>query len=242
MSASPLHQPTGYGPSHRNNLIFSGQEADYDLWEVRMLGYMAIKGMKTTILTPPAETPDVAENEKAYSELVLLLDSSSLSMVMTDAADDGREALRILRAHYRGTSKPRILTLYTNLCNLKYIPDSQGLYLTDYISRAERLVLGLKAAGETISDSLLIAMAMKGLPPSFDSFIVFITQSGKEYSFVEFKAAIRDYSENERSRSSNALQYEHHINKDNVMTTKVTQLERQPDLLPTWHTSDRLRG
>ena len=143
MSASPLHQPTGYGPSHRNNLIFSGQEADYDLWEVRMLGYMAIKGMKTTILTPPAETPDVAENEKAYSELVLLLDSSSLSMVMTDAADDGREALRILRAHYRGTSKPRILTLYTNLCNLKYIPDSQGLSLTDYISRAERLVLGL---------------------------------------------------------------------------------------------------
>ena len=63
-------------------------------------------------------------------------------------------------------------------------------------------------------------MAMKGLPPSFDSFIVFITQSGKEYSFVEFKAAIRDYSENERSRSSNALQYEHHINKDNVMTAK----------------------
>ena len=227
MSASPLHQPTGYGPSHRNNLIFSGQEADYDLWEVRMLGYMAIKGMKTTILTPPAETPDVAENEKAYSELVLLLDSSSLSMVMTDAADDGREALRILRAHYRGTSKPRILTLYTNLCNLKYIPDSQGLSLTDYISRAERLVLGLKAAGETISDSLLIAMAMKGLPPSFDSFIVFITQSGKEYSFVEFKAAIRDYSENERSRSSNALQYEHHINKDNVMTAKQMQPGRR---------------
>ena len=66
-------------------------------------------------------------------------------------------------------------------------PDNQGLSLTDYISRAERLVLGLKAAGETISDSLLIAMAMKGLPPSFDSFLEFITQSSaKEYSFVEF--------------------------------------------------------
>ena len=93
---------------------------------------MAIKGMKTTILTPLAETSDEAENEKAYSELVLLLDSSSLSMVMTDAADDGREALKILRAHYRGTSKPRILTLYSNLCNLKYIPDSQGLSLTQW--------------------------------------------------------------------------------------------------------------
>ena len=84
-------------------------------WEVRMLGCMAIKGMKTTILTPPTETPDEAENEKAYSELVLLLDSSSLSMVITDAADDGREAPRILRAHYHDISKLRILTLYTNL-------------------------------------------------------------------------------------------------------------------------------
>ena len=68
---------------------------------------------------------------------------------------------------------------------------------------------------------------MKGLPPSFDSCIVFITQSAKEYSFLEFKAAIRDCSENERSRSSNALQYEHHINKDNVMTAKQMQPGRK---------------
>ena len=44
MSASPLQQPTGYGPSHCNNLIFSGQEADDDLWplgseDVRIHGH-----------------------------------------------------------------------------------------------------------------------------------------------------------------------------------------------------------
>ena len=74
---------------------------------------------------------------------------------------------------------------------MKYIPD-QGL--TEYISRAERLDSSLKNANETVSDSLLISMVFKGLPVSYNSFIVVITQSDKEYSFVEFKSAISNFS------------------------------------------------
>ena len=72
--------------------------------------------------------------------------------------------------------------------------------LTEYISRAERLATSLKSAREAMSDSLLIAMVMKGLPESFNNFITVVTQSSKEYTFVEFKSAIRNYSENEKSR------------------------------------------
>ena len=36
------------------------------------------------------------------------------------------------------------------------------------ISGAERLVSNLKTAGKTISDSLLVAMFMQGLPYTFD--------------------------------------------------------------------------
>ena len=111
-----------------------------------------------------------------YAELVMILDAKSLSMVMTDAADDGRKALGILRDHYRGASKPRILTLYTNLCNLNLVSTED---LTEYISRAERLATSLKSAGDAVSDSLLIAMAMKGLPESFNNFITVVTQSSK---------------------------------------------------------------
>ena len=187
------NKSTGYGP---RALIFSGEEEDYDLWEVRFLGYMALQNLKKTIL-PGAETPDDTKNERAYAELVMILDAKSLSMVMTDAADDGRKTLSILRDHYRGASKPRILTLYTNLCNLKLVSTED---LTEYISRAERLATSLKSAGEAVSDSLLIAMVMKGLPESFNNFITVVTQSSKEYTFVEFKSAIRNYSENEKSR------------------------------------------
>ena len=139
---------------------------------------------------------------------------------MTDAIDDGRKALEILRDHYKGTGKPRILTLYNNLCNMKYIPD-QGL--TEYISRAERLASSLKNANETVSDSLLISMVLKGLPVSYNSFIVVITQSAMDYSFVEFKSAIRNFSENEKSRISTASSSNHVSNRDRVM--KYTTLK-----------------
>ena len=59
-------------------------------------------------------------HEIAYSELVMLLDEKSLSMFRNDASDDGRKALAILRDHYKVSAKPRILTLYSDLCNLRF--------------------------------------------------------------------------------------------------------------------------
>ena len=139
--------------------MFTGDKQDYDIWEVIFLGYMALQGLKETIL-PSSSTVDSTKNKKAYADLVMLLDEKSLSMGMPDAIDDDRkEDMEILRDHNKGTGNPRILTLYNNMCNMKYIPD-QGL--TEYISRAER-PSSLKNANETVSDSLLISMVLKGL-------------------------------------------------------------------------------
>ena len=143
---------------------------------------------------------------------------------MTDAIDDGRKALNILRDHYNGTGKPRILTLYNNMCNMKYI-SVQGL--TEYISRAERLASSLKYANEIVSDSLLMFMVLKGLTVSYNSFIVAITQSAKDYSFVEFKSAIRNFSENEKSRSSTAASSNHASNRDSGMKYTTLKLSKR---------------
>ena len=125
------NKSTGYGP---RVLIFSGEEEDYDLWEVRFLGYMALQNLKKTIL-PGAETPDDTKNERAYAELVMILDAKSLSMVMTDAADDGRKALSILRDHYRGASSHAYLH-YTQT----YVTSSWCLQKT-----LQNIFLGLNA-------------------------------------------------------------------------------------------------
>jgi len=112
--------------------------------------------------------------------------------------DDGKKALEILRQQYAGSGKPRIISLYTELTSLVKRSDES---VTDYVIRAETAAAALNSANENISDSLLIAMVLKGLPESCKLFIVVVTQSDKEQTFTEFKAALRSFEDTERTRS-----------------------------------------
>ena len=75
------------------------------------MGHLRLQGLKDIILTEPTtEEPDelledAEKNAEAYAELIQFLDDKSLSLVMRDAADDGREALQILRNYYQGRGK-----------------------------------------------------------------------------------------------------------------------------------------
>ena len=71
--------------------------------------------------------------------------------------------------------------------------------ITDYVLRAETAAASLKTAGETISDSLLIAMILKGLPQTrFKPFSTVVTPKDKALSFSEFKVALRSFEETEK--------------------------------------------
>ena len=62
---------------------------------------------------------DTERNEEVYNELIQFLDDKSLSPIMREASDNGRETLWILLDHYAGKGKPRIISLYTQLMSLK---------------------------------------------------------------------------------------------------------------------------
>ena len=62
---------------------------------------------------------------------------------MREASDNGREALRILRDHYAGKGKPRIISLYTELTSLRK-EHNEGV--TDFIIRTEATVTALRNA------------------------------------------------------------------------------------------------
>ncbi|KAK3883860.1 hypothetical protein Pcinc_011828 [Petrolisthes cinctipes] len=182
---------TGYGP--RSRLLFNGDEEKYELWEVKFMGHLRLQKLHE-VLT--ATTPDPENNARVYAELVQLLDDTSLSLVIREAKDDGKKAIKILREYYMGTSKPRIISLYTELTSLKMEGNES---VTDYLIKAEKAATSLKSANEVIIDSLLVAMVLKGLPHSYKTFATVVTQREKEWTFMEFKVQLRSYEETEKA-------------------------------------------
>ena len=142
-------------------------------------------------------------------ELVQCLDDRSLSLIIRETRDDGRKSLKVLREYYQGKGKPRIIALYTRLTSLKK-GDSEST--TDYMLRTETAATALKSAEEVISDGLLIAMILKGLPRSYKTFSTVVIQREKPMTFSESKTALRNYEENEKSCKTE--------DQDNVTYTK----------------------
>ena len=233
----------GYGPSNRGyhaRLYFDGDSRKFELWYVKFMGHLRLRGLKdivtreasgagdvnaapaTPVVADPtnaaavaaaasaaaaaaaagtasAAASDAEKNAEVYAELCQYIDDRSLSLIIRDAPDDGRKSLNILKEHYMGKGKPRIVTLWTELCTMKSKINES---VTDYLIRAENASSALRNAGETVSDSLLIAMVLKGLPPGYKTFEAVITQRNDVVSFAEFKTSLRGYEETEKARGS----------------------------------------
>ena len=215
-SISSTNRSTGYGPQTQwQQLYFNGDERKFEQWEIRMLGYLKIRKLKGTICrTDEANLPadDASKNELAFAEICQFLDETSLELIIRDARDDGRKAFKILKEHYAGSSKPRVITLYTQLTTLQ---KSTNETITEYVLRAEKTAVALKTAGEQVSDCLLIAMALKGLPDTFKSFVTVITQSENEYTFQKFKQALRSHEETENTRIKSEADNVMHVSNNN---------------------------
>ena len=196
---------TGYGPSDTNwrSIHCNGLAESYNMWEVRFLNYLYTldPALQKAILPAEPGVKDDADydikNKRAFAEMVQRLDERSLHLVVTDANNNARGSLNILRNYYASSEKPRILTLYEELTTLRMNADED---VTDYIIRAERAANGLNTAGEKLTDNLIIAMMLKGLPEPYKPFVVIQAHMDKSKSLSEFKASLRNYANNEAIR------------------------------------------
>lgn len=136
---------TGYGLRREflggyGRLILDGDERKYEQWEIKFLGYMRLLKLRDTILGETQEGLNATKNGEAFTELNRFLDDKSLSLVMRDAVDDGRRALKILRAHNAGKGKPKVIALYTELASLVKLSNES---VTNYVIRAETAATAL---------------------------------------------------------------------------------------------------
>lgn len=72
--------------------------------------------------------------------------------------------------------------------------------IVDYVIRAETAATALRNADESVSDALLIAMVLKGLPSNYKTFSAIVVQREKQMTFAELKVSLRSYEESERIR------------------------------------------
>ena len=203
---------SGYLPSNHRNLIFNGEETNFEIWETKFLSYLRLQKLLDYVmdeegkfLTAPAQTAvqgeggaampaapradDSVKNGEVFATLVQFLDDKSINLIIRDAKNNGREALRILREHYIGSTKPRIIAMY---CELTSLSLSQNETVTEYLIRAENYVARLKEAGESVSESLLIAMIVKGLPETYKSFSTLVMQQDVDkMGLRKFKSALK---------------------------------------------------
>ena len=157
----------GYGQARR--LIFDGNADNYESWELKFFSYMRIKDQRDAVDPASRAVVSQEKKEKAFAELIQHLDDRSIQLIRRDANQNGRTAIEILREHYAGTSECRILSLITTLATMSM---SQNEDVTDYVIRCESAANALEQAGEPVSDRILNALVLKGLPPSFKQFRV----------------------------------------------------------------------
>lgn len=64
--------------------------------------------------------------------------------------------------------------------------------------RAEKAIIALRNAKETLSAGLIIAMILKGLPESYKPLAIHVTKSTSEITFTESKVQLRSFEETEK--------------------------------------------
>ena len=106
-----------------------------------------------------------------------------------------RKALKILQEHYASQSNPQVIMLYTKLMSLEM---GTNKTITEHLLRAEKAIMALRNAKETLSNGLIIATILKGPPESYKPLAFHITQSTSEITFTEFKVQLRRFEETKK--------------------------------------------
>ena len=112
-----------------------------------------------------------------------------MNLVKT-AKHNGTQAWKHLQDCFKSRGRPRINQRLNKLTNLRMnSQESMG----DYLMRAEELHLNLTDVGENVSDQMLCAVVLKGLPNSFASSVTVSKSSQEVKTFGDLKRDLLNF-------------------------------------------------
>ena len=85
--------------------------------------------------------------------------------------------------------------------------------MRDYLMRAEELQLNLIGVGENVSDQMLCSVVLKGLPNSFESFVIVFKFSHEAKFFADLKRGFLNF-DSDSCRSQPEQGTNSHFTKD----------------------------
>ena len=80
---------------HRSRPIFNGDESNFEIFEVKFVSYLRLCGLYNVTQNSNSEN-DEELNAEVFAELIQCLDDRSINLIIRDARDNGRKALRRL--------------------------------------------------------------------------------------------------------------------------------------------------
>ena len=97
--------------------VFDSDNDDFELWEVKFRAQLRLAKLDVILtMDPPDADPQLAEynskNSDIYSMLVMNLEDKAINLIMRECPGEGKAALDVLKNHFLGTSKPRVISLY----------------------------------------------------------------------------------------------------------------------------------
>ena len=133
--------------------------------------------------------------------LAMILDSNSLMLIRHGCVDhkglgEGQKAWGLHQERFRSNETETVVSLMRQLARLQLKKDEA---LHNYFIRAQKLSTRLKQAGEHLSEPLLNAMVLNGLPERHEHFEV-QESFNPAGSFVDLRTTLNSYEESRLHR------------------------------------------
>ena len=118
-------------------------------------------------------------------------------MYLRSHKGDGPKAWEVLQAKYKSYERPRLQQLVEKLTSLRKLPSEN---ITEFICRAEACQYELKQVGEAVTEKMLVAMVLKGLPREYETFVTLVKFSCESKSLDEIKRDLINFESDRKMK------------------------------------------